>query len=83
MKITGRYSQYRKCLLTLAMVLPLLAILTLSTPVVAAPIITLSPSSGAVGTEVMITGNNFESYIGDSITVTFDDVEISGSPWTI
>ncbi len=83
MNLTGCSSRYRKYILPLVIILPLLAVFILSTPVLAAPLITLSPTSGAMGTEVTITGTNFDSYKGDSIAITFDTVEIPSSPLTV
>jgi len=50
------------------------------TPVMAAPLINLSPNSGAVGTVVTISGENFDSFKGDKIYLFFDSQEISASP---
>ena len=72
-----------KILRTLVIFLPLLAMLTLSTPAMAAPLIALSPTSGAVGTKVTITGTNFESYRGDNIFIYFDNEEIASSPFVV
>ena len=83
MKQTGCLSNYRKCLLPLAVLLPLLAVLVLATPVIAAPTITVLPSSGAAGTLVTINGANFDSFTGDSVTITFNGEEIAGSPLVI
>ena len=83
MKIGGGFVRYHKTLLTLAIVLPLLSVLVLSTPVQAAPVITLSPASGAIGTKVAINGTVFDSYKGDNIYIFFDDAEIAGSPLTV
>ena len=80
MKRTGYGTKFKKYLRMLAVILPLLAILTLNTPALAAPIINLSASIGAVGTTVTITGTNFESYRGDNIFLYFDNEEFSGSP---
>jgi len=52
----------------------------MSTPALAAPVVTLDPTSGAVGTTVTITGTVFDSYKGDNIHIFFDDEEIDGSP---
>ena len=75
--------QYNKILRTLAVVLPLLVAFLVSTPALAAPVITLSPTSGAVGTKVTMTGINFASYVGDSISVFFDGEEIANSPMIV
>jgi len=48
-----------------------------ATPVLAAPIITLSPTTGAIGTKVTVNGTNFDSYKGDTIYISFDDVAIA------
>ena len=42
-----------------------------------APVVILSPTSGAVGTSVTITGTNFGSYRGDNLFVHFDNEEIA------
>ncbi len=81
--MTGYFAGYHKNLLIPAVVLPLLAVLVLSTPVWAAPVITLSPAAGAMGTTVMINGTNFDSYQGDSISIYFDDIQIPISPLTV
>jgi hypothetical protein len=53
-------------------------------PVLAAPVLSVSPTSGAVGTEVTIKGTVFDSYKGDIITITFNGVEIPQySPYQI
>lgn len=83
MKIADCFARYNKMLLTLAIALPLLAVLVPSTPAQAAPVITLTPTSGATGTMVTINGNVFDSYKGDSIYIFFDDTEIPGSPLTV
>ncbi|MFC1909511.1 IPT/TIG domain-containing protein, partial [Chloroflexota bacterium] len=51
----------------------------ISTPTLAAPMITLSPTSGTAGTIITIHGTNFQSYVGDNIFILFDDIEISSS----
>lgn len=83
MKIADCSLKHLKRLLSLVIVLPLLAALLLSTPALAAPAVTLSPASGAAGTEVTITGTVFDSYKGDSLHIIFDTTEISGSPLTV
>ena len=74
---------HRKRLFSLVVIMPLLAVLVLSTPALAAPVVTLTPASGVVGTEVTITGAVFDSYKGDTIHIFFDDEEISGSPMEV
>ena len=83
MKITGCCSIFRKCLLVLVLVIPLLAVFITASPVLAAPSITISPASGAPGTVVTITGLNFDSFKGDNVNITFNGVEIPGSPVVI
>ena len=81
--MAGYFTGYRRVLLSLVLILPMLAVLTLSTPALAAPVITVSPTSGAIGTNVVIQGNNFESYIGDYVTITFGTYQVPGSPLEI
>jgi len=50
------------------------------TPVMAAPQINLLPDSGAAGTKVTISGENFDSYKGDEIRIYFGNEEINASP---
>ena len=70
--------KYAKILRTLAVavILSLVIVLILATPVLAAPVITLFPTSGSPGTRVTVAGTNFESYRGDSISVFFNGKEI-------
>ncbi|HEY42134.1 MAG TPA: hypothetical protein G4O18_09835 [Dehalococcoidia bacterium] len=49
-------------------------------PVWAAPLISLSPTYGAAGTRVEVSGTNFDSYVGDYLSVYFDDQLIPSSP---
>jgi len=69
-RLTGR------ALPILALASPLLALLTAS-PAAAAPLISLSPTAGAVGTRVTLAAEHFESYIGDTVTIFFDSTEIA------
>jgi hypothetical protein len=50
------------------------------TPVMARPEIKLSSAEGAVGTAVTVTGENFDSYVGDELYIYFDNDEIGASP---
>jgi len=70
-------------ILSLAIILSLLMVAITATPALAAPVITLSPTSGAIGTEVTVTGTNFDSYKGDEISVLFNNLEIPNSPLTV
>ena len=69
--------RYGKALRILALgsILSLLVTVIPATPALAAPLITLSPTSGAIGTKLTVTGNNFDSYIGDTVLILFDDTE--------
>ncbi len=58
-------------------------IFTLAAPVLAAPQLSLSPTSGARGTEVTLTGTNFASYVGDIVHIIFGDIEIADSPMLV
>jgi hypothetical protein len=70
--------KYAKVLRILAIVaiLSLVIVLIPATPALAAPMITISPTSGSPGTRVMVDGINFESYRGDSISIFFGDSKI-------
>lgn len=70
-------------ILATAFVLSLLAVLIPATPVMAQPEITLSPSSGSVGTRVTVTGTEFQSFKGTEVSIFFDNVEIDNSPLTV
>ncbi len=69
--------------LGIAIIVSLLMVAIPARPVLAAPTITLSPASGAIGTRVTITGMNFHSYTGDSLFIFFNEVEIADSPGPI
>ena len=77
MKVAHYQTGYQKRLIGLAVALSLVAVMVLGTPALAAPALTLSPVSGAVGTKVMITGTVFDSYKGDNIHIFFDNKEIN------
>ncbi len=49
----------------------------------AAPLIAVSPSIGGPGTRVTLSGSNFDSYRGDSLSIFFGVQEIAGSPVTV
>ncbi|MFC2066880.1 IPT/TIG domain-containing protein [Chloroflexota bacterium] len=83
MKRVDCSAKRNKILRLLAMALALVAVFSVSTPALSAPLITLSPTSGAVGTKVTITGANFDSYKGDNVFIFFDNTEIASSPMTI
>ncbi len=69
--------------LALALVLSLPFVLLPVTPALALPEITLSPTSGAIGTKVTVSGTGFESFAATDISIFFDNVEIAGSPLTV
>jgi len=71
--------KYAKVLpiLAVAVILSLAMVLIPVTPVLAAPMITLSPTSGSPGTRVTVTGTNFESYRGDAVFILYGDEEVS------
>jgi len=50
------------------------------TPVMAGPEINISPDSGAVGTTVTVSGENWDSFKGDKIYIYFAGEELSASP---
>jgi hypothetical protein len=64
-------------------ILVMLAVTIFSTPALAAPTIALSPTSGTVGTQVTVSGTNFESFKGDQIHIYFATTEVGGSPLTV
>ncbi|HEY83433.1 MAG TPA: hypothetical protein G4O01_09160 [Dehalococcoidia bacterium] len=70
-------------ILAAVILLNLLLVAILGTPALAAPILNISPASGAVGTTVTVVGENFDSYKGDEIFIFFDNEEIAASPVTV
>jgi hypothetical protein len=70
----------RRRLVPIALLLSLTGLFMCASPVLAAPSITLSPSSGGPGTVVTISGALFDSYKGDNMYVLFDSTQIQGSP---
>jgi len=62
--------------LTVAAMLSLTAVVLFASPALAAPEIALSPTSGSLGTKVTVSGINFESYRGDTVSIYFDDGEV-------
>jgi len=69
--------------LAVAILLSLLLVVIPNTPALAAPVIAVSPASGAVGTMVTVTGENFESYKGDNIFIFFNSIEMTTSPLVV
>ena len=70
-------------ILAVAVLFPLMLVILSGTPALAAPILNVSPASGAVGTVVTVAGENFDSYKGDDIFIFFDNDEITASPITV
>jgi len=81
----GCQMKYSKifCVLVIAVVLSLMIVLIPAAPALAQLEITLSPSSGSVGTKVTITGTNFESFKNTEIRIFFSNVEIDNSPLVV
>jgi hypothetical protein len=65
--------------LAITVILSLLAVVILPTPALAAPAITLTPTSGTVGTTVTITGKNFASYVNDQVYIYFGNTEVANT----
>ena len=70
-------------LIPLALVSLLVSVFAPSAPVLAAPVITLTPNSGPTGTSVIVNGTVFDSYIGDNIRIYFDNTEMADSPFIV
>jgi hypothetical protein len=68
-----RFSQSTICILALLMIGTVL----LPQPVSAAPSISIHPKAGAPGTKVIIDGTNFISYIGDKLSVFFNNTKLA------
>ena len=67
-------------ILATVILLSLLLVVTPGIPVLAAPILSVLPVSGAVGTEVTVTGKNLDSYKGDEIYLFFGNQQVTISP---
>ena len=63
----------------LAFVVPFL----FAAPALALPEINLSPTSGAIDTQVTVSGTGFQSFAGTDINIFFDGEEIPASPLTV
>jgi hypothetical protein len=70
-------------IISLALMALLLSLFLPSAPVLAAPVITLTPASGPTGISVTVSGTVFDSYIGDNIHIFFDTDEIPSSPFIV
>lgn len=60
----------------LALAILLLFNISPSSSVLAAPVLSVVPSYGTVGTSITVTGTIFNSYEGDTIYILFDTIEI-------
>ncbi|MFC2071484.1 IPT/TIG domain-containing protein [Chloroflexota bacterium] len=70
-------------ILAVVILLSLLPVVIPATPVLAAPIFSVLPTVGSVGTKVTVTGETFDSYKGDDIYLFFDNQEIATNPITV
>lgn len=83
MEISGVSKRFYWLRYLLIIMLVLLAVSLPASPVAAAPGVTLTPNTGAVGTDITINGTLFDSYIGDTIRLYFDGNEIPDSPYIL
>jgi hypothetical protein len=81
-KVVG-FHKIRIYFISLVLIALLVALFVPSLPVISAPLVTIIPSSGAVGTTVTINGTVFDSYEGDNLHIFFDATEIENSPITV
>lgn len=68
-------------LATSALVLPVIASASATNMVSAVPTITVSPSSGGIGTSVLVTGSGFSS--SSTVTIAFDGIIQPTAPSTV
>jgi hypothetical protein len=64
-------------------IIVILAVMAPTLTVFAAPSISISPSSGVSGTTVTVSGSSFSSYIGDRLSIYFDDTEVTPNGVTV
>ena len=64
-------------------IIVILAVIAPTLTVFAAPSISISPSSGVSGTTVTVRGSSFSSYIGDRLSIYFDDIGVTPSGVTV
>lgn len=71
--------KFRSFLILVAciMVYSILSVALIPESVLAAPVISIYPRAGAPGTLVTVNGSNFTSYIGDRLSVFFNDIDIT------
>ena len=62
---------------SLLLLIVILAAIIPALPVVAAPAISISPSSAVSGTTVTVSGSSFGSYSGDQLSMYFDNTEVA------
>lgn len=74
---------HRTARAVMAAALAWMAVAIQAAPALAAPQITLSPDAGGPGTRVTLTAVNFESYVGDRLSIFFNAAEIAASPVTV
>jgi len=70
-------------IIVIASILSLLGVVIPATPALAQPTVTLSPTSGSIGTKVTITAINFESFKNTNVSIFFNTKEIDSSPKTV
>ena len=70
-------------IIVIASILSLLGVVIPATPALAQPTVTLSPTSGSIGTKVTITAINFESFKNTNVSIFFNGKEIDSSPKTV
>jgi hypothetical protein len=75
MKINMRASS----IFSLLLLIVILAAIVPALPVLAAPAISISPSSGVSGTAVTVSGSSFGSYTGDTLSLYFDNTEVAAN----
>ena len=82
MKRRGYPKKHSKIIgiIAFAVILSLLGVTIPATPALAQPTVTLSPTSGSIGTRVTITATNFESFKNTEVSIFFNGVEIDNSP---
>jgi hypothetical protein len=72
--------KHRTLIVLISVVVLSLAVVMLAQPACAAPVISVSPAYGAAGTRVEVSGTNFDSYVGDYLSVYFNGQPIAASP---
>jgi hypothetical protein len=83
MKTVGLQVKRRVIFAGLAVLLVIVALLAFSSEALAAPSITVSPTSGGKGTRVTVSATNFDSYAGDRLGVFFNELEVADEAVTV